>query len=851
MKKRGILLLLVVVFLIQQSFAYSNLDLDVVLDKTVYGSGSNFEGELIINYTGDLNADDNLRGRVIDCGAEEWKSIDLKTLLENEGISGFSEEYYTLASGGKTSLGHSFVSAGDLMFGFSLNDNNFYEVLNATMKISGSGGPVRLDIGNDGIKEWDFTGDFFGWYNEIYYPLGVSSNTPEMEIYPLTAGYSACEELYIPVDRKYDPLHVKINSKIRGSGGTYLNASVVYYGNECSFPLGEISSDRFLDFNCSVIIENPEYEEDVLELEICLITDGNYQVPSTFVEEANDDYYFVNLQRGKYDLVMDNDVIIFSGFNFQLALEDYLDDCYLEGVYCTVPVNLSMGGGGDVVLSDLRLIGDPTETNFFYDIEKVPGKKEVNETLGVNLDSFSDLKTPSEPGDCKLQLDFEGSESDLINFSVAELPVAQIEVSSKYVATGISILFDGSSSYSPNNNTIFRWGWDFGDNVTASGSSVSHSYLDEGNYTIELVVTDNESVQSDPASYTIYVGSLENILGDLINEVGEDISSARDYFDNLTGTELEVSTLFGFNSILTDLNVSLEEISANYSYVKNQSLSPQSKEGRYRSLVENLELVKEAIPWKLNIQDSLSVDNIVLRHSDDVPMFSLRTDNTYDYERAIYFFNIQNVNVKMDSYLLEVDYLYGEDTNFVLVEKDVSVTGGNDRVLVEDVGVSLSQVEVLTEGYTYDETYNVFYYELSSSSKSFKYLLKVDELYEINSVVFTDVEIPEEEPGEEEEEEGKGFPWIWFILLAVVLAGGIFYFNFYAGPGNFKVKVNKASIKVFGKRLFTNEQDLNNLRNYVQSSLRKGFRKQDIRKVLLRKGWTNRQVEYAFGEKFK
>jgi len=844
MEKRGLLFLIIVFFLAQQAFAYSDLDLDVFLDKTVYGPDSNFKGNIIINYSGELSADDVLKGKILGCGDEQWKTIDLKTLLENEGINGFSEEYYSITSRGKTSLNHVFSNAGDFLFGFSLNKNNFYYIYDAYMKITGSGGPVSLDVGNDGVIEWNFAGDFIGWHNEIYYPAGVNENTPEMEIYSLVGSYSACEEIVIDPNRKYDPLDIRINAKINGSGGNYVNATLVDYGVECSFPLNQIKTNTFSNVYCDINLENPYYEEDNLTLEVCLITDGNYDVPVTSIDETGEDYYFVNLKRGRYNLIMDDDIVEFSGVNFIEALQEYMEyNCDLDDdSYCTIPVNLSMDSLGDISLSNLQIIGD-TETNFFYDIEKIPGKKEINEIFIVSLESFDNLKTPSEKDECKLQLEFEDSESDLVNFSVSDVPIAKINVSSKYVATGIPITFDGSKSYSQNNNTISKWFWSFGDDVNASGKIVTHSYLSEGNYTVELIVEDNESVESNPAELVIYIGPLEDILLDLLKDVSNEVSDAQDYFDSLTGQNKEISDLLGFSGTLLDLNSSLEGLISNFSEINILNLPNESKDSRYKKIVEELEILKESIPSKLKIRDSLLVDNLVLAGDDDVPMYSLRDDSSYESDRAVYFFNIQNVNVDMEAYLIEVDYVYGEDEIFVLINKDVSCSGGGDRVVVEDVGVDLSKVKVLTEGYTLDDTYNTFYYSMSSSSISYSYLLNVDEISMINSVVFTDVEISSDDDDEEEE---KAFPWIWYIILAIILSVGIYYFNFYTGPGSFKVKVNKASVKVFGKRLFTNEQDLNNLRNYVRNTLRKGFKKEDIKKVLLKKGWTNKQIEFAF-----
>ncbi len=65
---------------------------------------------------------------------------------------------------------------------------------------------------------------------------------------------------------------------------------------------------------------------------------------------------------------------------------------------------------------------------------------------------------------------------------------------------GVSISFDGTDSYDPDNDTI-TYSWNFGDGATATGATPSHTYAAAGTYTVTLVVNDGE-LDSDPASTT-------------------------------------------------------------------------------------------------------------------------------------------------------------------------------------------------------------------------------------------------------------------------------------------------------------------------------------------------------------
>ena len=75
--------------------------------------------------------------------------------------------------------------------------------------------------------------------------------------------------------------------------------------------------------------------------------------------------------------------------------------------------------------------------------------------------------------------------------SVAPTPVNQLPVASFTAGvTDVTVAFDGSASADPD-GTVTAYSWDFGDGVTATGPTVSHTYAAAGTYSVTLVVTDN------------------------------------------------------------------------------------------------------------------------------------------------------------------------------------------------------------------------------------------------------------------------------------------------------------------------------------------------------------------------
>jgi PKD repeat protein len=74
-------------------------------------------------------------------------------------------------------------------------------------------------------------------------------------------------------------------------------------------------------------------------------------------------------------------------------------------------------------------------------------------------------------------------------------PTASIVVSPTVAYTGQSVSFDGSNSSDPENQ-IASYYWSFGDGSSSTGAKVSHTYDDDGWYTVRLTVMDQDATSS-------------------------------------------------------------------------------------------------------------------------------------------------------------------------------------------------------------------------------------------------------------------------------------------------------------------------------------------------------------------
>jgi PKD repeat protein len=75
------------------------------------------------------------------------------------------------------------------------------------------------------------------------------------------------------------------------------------------------------------------------------------------------------------------------------------------------------------------------------------------------------------------------------------VPIALFTESAHNVDTFEAIDFDASASYDPD-GTIVSYNWDFGDGTNASGVTSSHAYTDDGVYTVNLTITDNNGASA-------------------------------------------------------------------------------------------------------------------------------------------------------------------------------------------------------------------------------------------------------------------------------------------------------------------------------------------------------------------
>jgi len=131
--------------------------------------------------------------------------------------------------------------------------------------------------------------------------------------------------------------------------------------------------------------------------------------------------------------------------------------------------------------------------NYFWDFgdgKKATGVK-VNHAYSDNGTYLVTLKITDDDG----AIDVFTSIKVVLN----RPPVALFSETTEIAPTGQNITFDATLSYDPD-GFIVDYLWDFGDGTTANGKIVTHAYLDNGTYTVTLVVIDDDDANASSTS---------------------------------------------------------------------------------------------------------------------------------------------------------------------------------------------------------------------------------------------------------------------------------------------------------------------------------------------------------------
>jgi len=838
--------------------------INVELEKTRYSGNENFVGNLIINDS-DVNVSLNVVAGIDDCGDYEDETIKLYDLLKNANM--ISDPEYVFQEGNQiTSFSYTFNDNGTYVLGIKIDD----KLKNISFDVSGSGSGFFIDVGADGSEEWQFFGEFKEWGDKIY-PEGYEGYDYKGDNYDdEVSGSKKCNNINLEFDQ--DEVRVKVNAVARNLSGSTLKAKI---GD--SYCLFDSVGTSFSEMSCEMDLDLSGYNSPQL-LETCLILNpyDGFSIPR-YVKIGNDqEYYFITLQKALYEEGLSGTSKNVNSIVLKNAINDYYEsECGGSG-WCLIPLKLRLEEAGTINLNNFNLEYGNAQSDKFYNV--------TSESLRVNLsgkkiplNAFKTLRTPDVDGEesCVLKISFDGESVDK-PFNVSSGPIVDLKVSSYYMGKNLPIRFDASGSRARNNKTIVSYEWDFGDNSSGTGSVVEHSYSNNGNYSVKLVIKDSDGLEASD-EIEVYIIPLEEYLDSELNETPEEIRNAEIYLNGIGNNEIKnFVQIMGY---LGSINSSLEKINSlkvNFTTVKNSNIS--DKDSEYVKIVDELNKVITKIPKTIALVQKENIQNQMIFGPNDVFSFSgINNVSNFDaYAREIYEFNIDNVTVSSNNSLFSVDYIVGNN-NYLFVNKQIYVVGGRNKVVAENLRNVVSSLDDVYGGGSKDEANKVVYWSMDGSSKEIEYVVKTNELAEIKTVVYSDVEISgssvyckndsscEKYCGdnvcsiidwlgvnERDENNANYCPQdcviknsiTKYIVLFSFFFLIVLYLLFYKGPGNYKEVVNWITYGAFHRKLFVSERDKIVLKQFIDNALRRGFKVEEIKTALLKKGWNEHQINH-------
>lgn len=515
-------------------------------------------------------------------------------------------------------------------------------------------------------------------------------------------------------------------------------------------------------------------------------------------------------------------------YNLNLVsyVSDYVYNNY-QGIcqpYCIVPVKIYGTSGQTLTFSEV--VFSYKDGNTLVNDNNLYGTSVSPVTINskpLKLDiGKANFLIPYGTTQNKFRLSLDGRKvfEDTIKVSKS----FEFDVSPKFVAFGRNVLFKATV---PGNKTIIKSEWDFGDGEEeiSSGSSVSHTYIEEGSFDLKVTLTSSDNL-TGTRSFQINVGdakeSAEKTIADYkirISDIKKDILGYPDWIKVLIEQKIDVDELkFGLNSSEYDYNHA--ETDEDYVQVM-------------------LDLLDLSIPYSINVSKNgklplaIGFENIDVSYIESIS--GSEVSDQSELEQAIGGWMADNYDGNINFEDISAFYDRGPEVILSKFKTDVIPVGDSvDSNFIigyssEGIKFKSDYGEIPVEGGTY--------IPLDGSRKNFEFSI-VDGIATEDLGIYISPAINVLGIADQQIREPKSnkFNWIIFILGIVVLF--VVTFVVY-------IILQEWYKRNYESHLFKSENELYNLVNFVNNARKNGMNDSQIRFKLKQNKWTGEQVAYA------
>lgn len=718
--------------------------------------------------------------------------------------------------------------------------------------------PFEMDILNDNITE--FYSYKFGESYDCVYGSGRGCFDSSSSIdYVYIGSIPYCEKINLSISGKF-----QIGAWVRGNDS--------FSNGKLKMLLYNLDGDRLTSCNLSEPLPNGgeisciiNYtNEELTEHYVCIISEGSaltgYAVQKENTNSCGfyafpgdeEDYYDYNIfargaKFGSIGNVRYNEAE-YAKFSDSSTLKDYILD-YVDERYnkncslgCVIPIKLKSNADSSITISNLSLVystsGGPKQPEkLIYDSEEIYPKLKSG-FLKLDL-KYANISVGSLYGNQTLVLTINNTNIANKAIIVIRAPIINF-ITPSIVGAASPTTFSVNAS-SPENKSLVKFRWDFGDNssvVETSANSVVHTYSEIKDYSLEVEIEDS-SGQKSRKIFTIKSMAPEANINWTIKE----------YKGRLSNITSRLALLPAWYKILVEQKLEVNLLTAKVNELERQYKS--SSNSSYVLIMQNLTSLRVPI----YIRESNSGEIPFAFSEEDVDLAYLREMGAGNYSGSEGLYKSAAEKWFADYYdaLININYIYA-----VYDSGSENLMGIIDLKLLPKLDYNKNVYMIIkSRDIKFDGNYNVKNLsgasgiEMEYGTKELKFAVmdfNIEESIVYLSPKLEDLPIEniisgcnyngkcdEGESNESCPDDCK--PWgtvllLWLVIGIIAVGIAIFLVWWYSTR--------------YERHLFKSRTDMFNLINFVKNARQNGMSNRDIREKLKENKWSGEQIDYVF-----
>src|SRR3989344_2979262 len=625
---------------------------NLILPKGIYEKNSK------INLAADGDSAEKTIAELITC-ANNCDEIS-STFYSYTGATDVKIESVNFLTGIRLKRGS--VISIDAKFNISNADSNYPDT-------------PKIDVGDDGVMEWEFKGKApanIDWNLNSY--SGPSMNEAGATELNLDST-GTCQQIFLNKSNSF-----RVNSILRKSITSPPSLGVYIQGKETTVESCGALQNTFSGVECTISLQNPIEPGDykicltspspgiVLAVNDTSINAQGYRCTSSSCNKIQNTDYAIQAKSSNFITTLPESLEYFEsninpGNYFKDIVASFLQTCVYDDDYCIIPINITAKNNNNVKLHDLSYTETLPDGQAYNRNRFLLGVKE--EGARGNYETTSEIKIPlskfnlkiSDAGNYTLTAQYS-SKTATADLKIVPAPTANFNLSQLILPIATPITFDASGSKS---DSTLKYFWDFGDNTSAITKIATHSYLLPGNYLVKLAVTDENNI-SDEKILQLEIYS-ETARGELIQDAISKLQSIKDKLSLPATNDI-------FRGLSLDKKID--------DYISTLSASTALTEQQVNEILNSVPTSITSLN-KVTITPYLSVEE---------------TNKLYGFETESYKATLQEVNSRIQkevtAELVSLAYPKKQE-NFILVKKTLTTPQEiRDAVVIELIPVSLA-----------------------------------------------------------------------------------------------------------------------------------------------------------------